>query len=121
MGGGNCAIRIRDTGIGIDLANHTIVLKSLSTRQGGASLLGRTKFKGGGPGLALAIAAGIVGHTRERSGLKVLAMMKRIAREYVFIQIPLAVKDFRSCQNFGSLALRTCINPARIAVLFLSK
>ncbi len=54
-------IHIRDTGIGIDPANHRIIFEKLY--QVGKTELhssGRTKFKGGGPGLGLAIAAGIV-------------------------------------------------------------
>lgn len=56
-----CEIRIRDTGIGIDPANHTIIFEKLY-QLGKVELhsSGRTKFKGGGPGLGLAIAAGIV-------------------------------------------------------------
>ncbi len=54
-------IRVRDTGIGIDPANHKIVFEKLY-QLGKVELhsSGRTKFKGGGPGLGLAIAAGIV-------------------------------------------------------------
>jgi signal transduction histidine kinase len=56
-----CEIRIRDTGIGIDPANHTIIFEKLY-QLGKVELhsSGQTKFKGGGPGLGLAIAAGIV-------------------------------------------------------------
>jgi signal transduction histidine kinase len=56
-----CEIRVRDTGIGIDPANHSIVFEKLY-QLGKVELhsSGRTKFKGGGPGLGLAIAAGIV-------------------------------------------------------------
>jgi signal transduction histidine kinase len=56
-----CEIQIRDTGIGIDPANHTIVFEKLY-QLGKVELhsSGHTKFKGGGPGLGLAIAAGIV-------------------------------------------------------------
>jgi signal transduction histidine kinase/DNA-binding LacI/PurR family transcriptional regulator len=56
-----CEIRVRDTGIGIDPANHTIIFQKLY-QLGKVELhsSGRTKFKGGGPGLGLAIAAGIV-------------------------------------------------------------
>ena len=56
-----CEIRIRDTGIGIDPANHKIIFEKLY-QLGKVELhsSGRTKFKGGGPGLGLAIAAGIV-------------------------------------------------------------
>ncbi|MGZ9221440.1 MAG: ATP-binding protein, partial [Anaerolineales bacterium] len=56
-----CEIRIRDTGIGIDPANRQIVFEKLY-QLGKVELhsSGRTTFKGGGPGLGLAIAAGIV-------------------------------------------------------------
>ena len=56
-----CEIRIRDTGIGIDPANHKIVFEKLY-QLGKVELhsSGRITFKGGGPGLGLAIAAGIV-------------------------------------------------------------
>jgi signal transduction histidine kinase/DNA-binding LacI/PurR family transcriptional regulator len=56
-----CEIRVRDTGIGIDPANHGIIFEKLY-QLGKVELhsSGRTKFKGGGPGLGLAIAAGIV-------------------------------------------------------------
>jgi signal transduction histidine kinase len=56
-----CEISVRDTGIGIDPANHSIVFEKLY-QLGKVELhsSGRTKFKGGGPGLGLAIAAGIV-------------------------------------------------------------
>ena len=62
-----CEIRIRDTGIGIDPANHKIVFEKLY-QLGKVELhsSGRTKFKGGGPGLGLAIAAGIVKSHRGR-------------------------------------------------------
>ncbi len=62
-----CEIRIRDTGIGIDPANHKIVFEKLY-QLGKVELhsSGRTKFKGGGPGLGLAIAAGIVKGTQRK-------------------------------------------------------
>ncbi|MCX6078368.1 MAG: substrate-binding domain-containing protein [Chloroflexi bacterium] len=54
-------IHVRDTGIGIDPANQQIIFEKL-LQLGKVELhsSGRTKFKGGGPGLGLAIAAGIV-------------------------------------------------------------
>lgn len=54
-------IRIQDTGIGIDPANLEIIFEKLY-QLGKVELhsSGRTAFKGGGPGLGLAIAAGIV-------------------------------------------------------------
>jgi signal transduction histidine kinase len=54
-------IAIRDTGIGIDPYNHEPVFEKFY--QTGEVLMhssGKTKFKGGGPGLGLAIARGIV-------------------------------------------------------------
>ena len=56
-----CEIRVKDSGIGIDEANHVIIFEKLY-QVGKVELhsSGRTKFKGGGPGLGLAIAAGIV-------------------------------------------------------------
>ncbi len=54
-------IRVQDTGIGIDPANLDIIFEKLY-QLGKVELhsSGRTSFKGGGPGLGLAIAAGIV-------------------------------------------------------------
>jgi signal transduction histidine kinase len=54
-------ITIQDTGIGIDLENQELVFEKFY--QTGEVLLhssGKTKFKGGGPGLGLAVARGIV-------------------------------------------------------------
>jgi signal transduction histidine kinase len=54
-------IAVRDTGIGIDQENQELVFEKFY--QTGEVLLhssGKTKFKGGGPGLGLAIARGIV-------------------------------------------------------------
>ena len=59
---GSCVeIRVQDTGIGIDPANLDIIFEKLY-QLGKVELhsSGRTSFKGGGPGLGLAIAAGIV-------------------------------------------------------------
>lgn len=54
-------IQVKDTGIGIDPENLDIIFEKLY-QLGKAELhsSGRTSFKGGGPGLGLAIAAGIV-------------------------------------------------------------
>ena len=59
--GPSLQIHVRDTGIGIDPANHLVIFEKL-IQLGKAELhsSGRTKFKGGGPGLGLAIAANIV-------------------------------------------------------------
>ncbi len=54
-------VSIRDSGIGIDPQNHELVFEKFY--QTGDVMLhssGKTKFKGGGPGLGLAIARGIV-------------------------------------------------------------
>jgi signal transduction histidine kinase len=54
-------IRIQDSGIGIDPSNLDIIFEKLY-QLGKVELhsSGRTTFKGGGPGLGLAIAAGII-------------------------------------------------------------
>jgi signal transduction histidine kinase len=54
-------IIIRDTGIGIDPEDQTAIFEKF-TRLGNISLhsSGKTKFKGGGPGLGLHIAKGII-------------------------------------------------------------
>jgi len=59
---GMCAeIRVQDTGIGIDPSNLDIIFEKLY-QLGTVELhsSGRTTFRGGGPGLGLAIAAGII-------------------------------------------------------------
>lgn len=54
-------ITVADTGIGIDPAHHRLIFeKFYQTGQVSVHSSGRTKFKGGGPGLGLAIARGIV-------------------------------------------------------------
>jgi signal transduction histidine kinase len=64
-------ITIQDTGIGIDSENQQLVFEKFY--QTGEVLLhssGKTKFKGGGPGLGLAIARGIVNAHRGRIWLE---------------------------------------------------
>jgi signal transduction histidine kinase len=52
---------VRDTGIGIDPDHHELIFeKFYQTGEVAVHSSGRTKFKGGGPGLGLAIARGIV-------------------------------------------------------------
>ncbi len=52
---------VSDTGIGIDPAYHELIFeKFFQTGEVSSHSSGRTKFKGGGPGLGLAIARGIV-------------------------------------------------------------
>lgn len=54
-------IVIRDTGIGIDKQHHELVFeKFYQTGELNLHSSGRTKFKGGGPGLGLAIVRGVV-------------------------------------------------------------
>ncbi len=54
-------IVVRDTGIGIDPAHHRLIFeKFYQTGEVAVHSSGKTKFKGGGPGLGLAIARGIV-------------------------------------------------------------
>jgi signal transduction histidine kinase len=64
-------IAVRDSGIGIHPENHELVFEKFY--QTGEVLLhssGKTKFKGGGPGLGLAIARGIVKAHRGRIWLE---------------------------------------------------
>lgn len=64
-------IAIQDTGIGIDPQNQQLVFEKFY--QTGEVLLhssGKTKFKGGGPGLGLAVARGIVNAHRGRIWLE---------------------------------------------------
>ena len=64
-------IKIKDTGIGIDQQYHELVFEKFY--QTGEVLLhssGKTKFKGGGPGLGLAIARGIMDAHRGRIWLE---------------------------------------------------
>jgi signal transduction histidine kinase len=59
---GKCAeLRVQDTGIGIDPEHHKIIFEKLF-QLGTVELhsSSRTNYKGGGAGLGLAIAAGIV-------------------------------------------------------------
>ena len=92
-GTGNfCEIRVRDTGIGIDPSNHKIVFEKLY-QLGKVELhsSGRTKFKGGGPGLGLAIAAGIVKAHRGKIWVESPGYdEEKLPGSTFFIQIPLA-------------------------------
>ncbi len=58
---GFCELIIHDTGIGIDPEDQAIIFEKF-TRLGSSALhsSGKTKYKGGGPGLGLHIAKGIV-------------------------------------------------------------
>jgi signal transduction histidine kinase/DNA-binding LacI/PurR family transcriptional regulator len=87
-----CEIQIRDTGIGIDPANHKIIFEKLY-QLGKVELhsSGRTKFKGGGPGLGLAIAAGIVRAHRGKIWVESPGYdEEKLPGSTFFIHIPLA-------------------------------
>ena len=87
-----CEIRVRDTGIGVDPANHKIVFEKLY-QLGKVELhsSGRTKFKGGGPGLGLAIAAGIVKSHRGKIWVESPGYdEEKLPGSTFIIQIPLA-------------------------------
>jgi signal transduction histidine kinase/DNA-binding LacI/PurR family transcriptional regulator len=90
--GSFCEIHIQDTGIGIDPANHKIVFEKLY-QLGKVELhsSGRTKFKGGGPGLGLVIAAGIVKAHRGKIWVESPGYdEEKMPGSTFFIQIPLA-------------------------------
>jgi signal transduction histidine kinase len=58
---GGIEVVVSDTGIGIDAANHELIFdKFYQTGEVALHSSGKTKFKGGGPGLGLAIAKGII-------------------------------------------------------------
>lgn len=85
-------ISVHDTGIGIDPANHKIVFEKLY-QLGKVELhsSGRTKFKGGGPGLGLAIAAGIVKAHQGKIWVESPGYdEEKLPGSTFFIQIPLA-------------------------------
>jgi len=70
-GNSEVEVTVKDTGIGIDPQFHELVFEKFY--QTGEVLLhssGKTKFKGGGPGLGLAIARGIVNAHRGRIWLE---------------------------------------------------
>jgi signal transduction histidine kinase len=90
--GDTCEIRVRDTGIGIDPENHIIIFEKLY-QIGKVELhsSGRTKFKGGGPGLGLAIAAGIVKAHKGKIWVESPGYdEEKLPGSTFFIQIPLA-------------------------------
>jgi signal transduction histidine kinase len=58
---GGVEIVVSDTGIGIDPRYHELIfVKFYQTGELALHSTGKTKFKGGGPGLGLAIARGVV-------------------------------------------------------------
>lgn len=90
--GDMCEIRIRDTGIGINAADKEMVFEKLY-QVGKVELhsSGKTKFKGGGPGLGLAIAAGIVKAHQGRIWVESEGYdEEKLPGSTFFVQIPLA-------------------------------
>ncbi len=53
-------VTIADTGIGISPENQTLIFRKFSQAGPGLHSSGKTKFKGGGPGLGLPITRGII-------------------------------------------------------------
>lgn len=92
-GRGNfCEIRVKDSGIGIDKENQDMIFEKLY-QVGKVELhsSGRTKFMGGGPGLGLAISAGIVKAHKGRIWVESEGQDKeKLPGSTFFIQIPLA-------------------------------
>jgi signal transduction histidine kinase len=87
-----CEVRVKDSGIGIDPANHVIIFEKLY-QIGKVELhsSGRTKFKGGGPGLGLAIAAGIVKAHQGKIWVESVGHdEEKLPGSTFFIQIPVA-------------------------------
>jgi signal transduction histidine kinase len=87
-----CEVRVKDTGIGIDKANQEMIFEKLY-QVGKVELhsSGRTKFKGGGPGLGLAIAAGIVKAHQGKIWVESIGQdEEKLPGSTFFIQIPLA-------------------------------
>ena len=87
-----CEIRVRDTGIGIAPENHIIIFEKLY-QIGKVELhsSGRIKFKGGGPGLGLAISAGIVKAHKGKIWVESPGYdEENLPGSTFFVQIPLA-------------------------------
>jgi signal transduction histidine kinase len=69
--GSEIEITVKDTGIGIDPQHHELVFeKFYQTGEVHLHSSGKTKFKGGGPGLGLAIARGIINAHHGRIWIK---------------------------------------------------
>jgi signal transduction histidine kinase len=87
-----CEIRIKDTGIGINDADKEMIFEKLY-QVGKVELhsSGKTKFKGGGPGLGLAITAGIIKAHQGRIWVESEGQdEEKLPGSTFFIQIPLA-------------------------------
>jgi len=87
-----CEISVKDTGIGLDPENKEMIFEKLY-QVGKVELhsSGRTKFKGGGPGLGLAITAGIVKAHRGKIWVESDGYdEEKLPGSTFFIHIPLA-------------------------------
>lgn len=91
-------VTVRDSGIGIDPENHELVFEKFY--QTGEVLLhssGKTKFKGGGPGLGLAIARGIVNAHHGRIWLESSGHNETTnPGTTVFVRLPVNRRDHES-------------------------
>jgi signal transduction histidine kinase len=96
---GEIEIAVRDTGIGIDPENQELVFEKFY--QTGEVLLhssGKTKFKGGGPGLGLAIARGIVNAHHGRIWLESPGHDETtFPGTTVFVRLPVNGRNHESC------------------------
>jgi len=84
-------VMVRDTGIGIDPNHHELVFeKFYQTGEVHLHSSGKTKFKGGGPGLGLAIARGIVNAHHGRIWIKSLGHNEQMCPgTTVYVRLPL--------------------------------
>jgi len=88
-------IVVSDTGIGIDSAHHELIFeKFYQTGEVYMHSSGKTKFKGGGPGLGLAIARGVVEAHEGRIWVESPGHDEtRLPGSQFFVRLPLKVKD----------------------------
>jgi signal transduction histidine kinase/DNA-binding LacI/PurR family transcriptional regulator len=87
-----CEVRIKDSGIGIDKADQEMIFEKLY-QVGKVELhsSGRTKFKGGGPGLGLAISAGIIKAHHGKIWVESIGHdEQKLPGSTFFVQVPLA-------------------------------
>jgi len=84
-------VTVRDTGIGIDPNHHELVFeKFYQTGEVHLHSSGKTKFKGGGPGLGLAIARGIVNAHHGRIWIKSPGHNEQVCPgTTVYVRLPL--------------------------------
>jgi len=94
-------IVVSDTGIGIDPAHHELIFeKFYQTGEVYMHSSGKTKFKGGGPGLGLAIARGIVEAHQGRIWVESLGHDEtNCPGSKFFVRIPVRVKENEDSQK----------------------